>query len=83
MVVRIRFSRIGVGKQPFYHVVVANAQTRRDGMPLEYLGKYHIKPNDSGKIKVQLDFERVNYWLAVGAQPSNTVRVLLGKVYKS
>jgi small subunit ribosomal protein S16 len=80
MVVRIRFSRIGIGKQPFYHVVIANAQSRRDGMPLEYVGKYHTKPNDGGKIKVQLDFHRIKYWLAVGAQPSDTIRILLGKV---
>ena len=51
-------------------------------MPLEYVGKYHTQPNDANKIKVQLDFQRVNYWLAVGAQPSNTVRILLGKVLK-
>ena len=72
--VRIRLTRMGAKKRPFYRVVAADARSPRDGRCIEQLGYYDPmkKPFD-----LKLDLERVDYWLSVGAQPSDTVGNLI------
>jgi small subunit ribosomal protein S16 len=77
MAVRIRLKRLGAKKRPFYRVVVADQRSPRDGRFIENIGKYHPLEDPS---VIEIDEERALYWLGVGAQPSNTVRVLMTKV---
>jgi small subunit ribosomal protein S16 len=77
MSVRIRLKRLGAKKRPYYRVVVADQRSPRDGRFIENIGVYHPLEDPS---KIQIDQERALYWLRVGAQPSNTVRVLMTKV---
>ncbi|KAJ1796647.1 hypothetical protein LPJ59_003622 [Coemansia sp. RSA 2399] len=78
MAVRIRFARHGLRHRPMFHIVAANARSKRDGKPLELLGKYNPQPDLNEKAKqITLNFERTKYWLGVGAQPSDGVRFLL------
>ncbi|HUA01403.1 MAG TPA: 30S ribosomal protein S16 [Candidatus Aquilonibacter sp.] len=70
----IRLARIGKKKHPFYRVVVTEKTRPRNGRFVEIVGTYD--PQKSPAV-VQLDAERVQYWLAKGAQPSDTVRSLL------
>jgi small subunit ribosomal protein S16 len=73
--VRIRLRRVGRKKAPAYRIVVADSKSPRDGKFIEIVGQY--APRQSDENKLNLDVERVNYWLNVGAQPSDTVRSLL------
>ena len=75
--VKIRLRRVGAKKAPFYRIVVADSRSPRDGRFIEEIGTYDPMA-DSGKIKV--DMERTKYWIANGAQPTDTVRGLLKKV---
>jgi len=70
---------MGSKKRPFYRVVALDSATRRDGRPVEFLGYYNpmVEPND-----IKLDMEKIEKWLAQGAEPSNTVRSLLKKAGK-
>tara|TARA_B100000683_G_C12440024_1_gene535616 strand:+ start:294 stop:506 length:213 start_codon:yes stop_codon:yes gene_type:complete len=70
---------MGSKKRPFYRVVALDSATRRDGRPVEYLGYYNpmVEPNE-----IKLDMEKIEKWLAEGAEPSNTVRSLLKKAGK-
>lgn len=77
MAVRLRLTRLGAKKRPFYRVIVTDSRKRRDGYYLENLGTYNPMVNPA---EVKLDLERVDYWLGVGAQPSDTVRDLIAKV---
>jgi small subunit ribosomal protein S16 len=77
MSVRIRLKRLGAKKRPFYRVVVADQRSPRDGRFIENIGRY--QPLDDPSL-IEIDEERALYWLGVGAQPSNTVRVLMTKV---
>jgi small subunit ribosomal protein S16 len=77
MSVRIRLRRLGAKKRPFYRVVVADQRSPRDGRFIENIGRYHPLEDPS---LIEIDEERALYWLGVGAQPSNTVRVLMTKV---
>ena len=77
MSVRIRLKRLGAKKRPFYRVVVADQRSPRDGRFIENIGRY--QPLDDPSV-IEIDEERALYWLGVGAQPSNTVRVLMTKV---
>uniref|UniRef100_A0A7S1U1H1 30S ribosomal protein S16 n=1 Tax=Phaeomonas parva TaxID=124430 RepID=A0A7S1U1H1_9STRA len=80
MVVRLRLQRFGRKALPFYRIVAANARTPRDGKCLEYLGNYNPVPHKiTGEKEVQLNADRIRYWLAVGAQPSDRVAWLLAK----
>lgn len=74
MAVKLRLTRMGSKKRPFYRVVAANSDTRRDGRPLDFLGHYNPMTNPA---TVQIDQEKVKKWLALGAEPSDTVRNLL------
>ena len=76
MAVKIRLKRMGMKKHPFYRVVVADDRSPRDGRFIEQLGYYNPMTNPA---QVQVDGERAKYWLGVGAQPTDTVRVLLKK----
>ena len=75
--VKIRLRRMGAKKAPYYRVVVADSRSPRDGRFIEEIGTYDPMA-ETGKIKV--DMERVKYWVANGAQPTDTVRGLLKKV---
>ena len=72
--VKIRLRRMGAKKAPFYRIVVADSRYPRDGRFIEEIGTYDPAA-DSEKIKV--DMERAKYWIANGAQPTDTVRSLL------
>lgn len=74
MAVRIKLTRLGKIRNPQYRVVVADARTRRDGRSIESIGKYHPKEEPS---LIEIDSERVQYWLSVGAQPTEPVQRLL------
>lgn len=70
----IRLRRVGAKKTPFFRVVVAEHREARDGAFVEILGHYYPRTNPA---KVELNRERVDYWLSKGARPSDTVRTLL------
>ena len=70
MAVKIRLARHGAKKYAYYRIVVADSRARRDGKFIEEVGRYN--PNVTPSM-VKFDTERVNYWLGVGAQPTDTV----------
>lgn len=72
--VRIRLRRIGRKKAPVYRIVVADSQSPRDGKFIEIIGQYAPRQSEGG---LNVDEARANYWMDVGAQPSDTVRSLL------
>ena len=74
MAVKIKLKRLGKIREPFYRIVVADARTKRDGRAIEEIGKYHPKLEPS---LIQIDSERAQYWLSVGAQPTESVQRLL------
>ncbi|GAA4448516.1 30S ribosomal protein S16 [Phytohabitans houttuyneae] len=76
MAVKIRLLRMGKIRNPQYRIVVADSRTKRDGRAIEYVGIYQPK-EDPSIIEVKSD--RVQYWLSVGAQPSEAVQRLLEK----
>jgi small subunit ribosomal protein S16 len=73
---RIRLTRIGAKKKPFYRVVVSEQRQNRDGSFVEILGHYNPKTNPPA---VELKMDRVQHWLSCGAQPSETVSALIKK----
>ncbi len=75
--VKIRLRRMGAKKAPYYRIVVADSRSPRDGRFIEEIGTYDPM-SESDKLKV--DMERAKYWIANGAQPTDTVRGLLKKV---
>jgi small subunit ribosomal protein S16 len=72
--VKIRLKRLGKIREPYYRVVVADSRTKRDGRAIEEIGKYHPKLEPS---LIEIDSERAQYWLSVGAQPTEQVQHLL------
>ena len=74
MAVKIKLMRLGKIRQPYYRVVVADSRTRRSGRAIETIGKYHPKLEPS---LIEIDSERAQYWLGVGAQPTEPVQHLL------
>ena len=74
MAVKIKLTRLGKIRNPQYRVVIADARTRRNGRAIESIGKYHPKEEPS---LIEIDSERVQYWLGVGAQPTEPVLALL------
>jgi small subunit ribosomal protein S16 len=72
--VKIKLKRLGKIREPYYRIVVADARTKRDGRAIEEIGKYHPKADPS---VIEVDSERVQHWLSVGAQPTDPVRHLL------
>ncbi len=74
MAVKIRLKRLGKIRSPHYRIVVMDSRNKRDGRAIEEIGKYHPK-NDPSVISV--DSERAQYWLSVGAQPTEAVVAIL------
>lgn len=77
--VKLRLARAGAKKNPFYRIVVTDSRNPRDGRFIEQVGTYDPMKDPS---QFQLDMERVDYWLGVGAQTSESVKKLLLKVRK-
>ena len=74
MAVKIRLKRMGKIRAPYYRIVVADSRTKRDGRVIEEIGKYH--PTQEPSV-IEVDSERAQYWLGVGAQPTEQVAALL------
>ena len=74
MSVKIRLKRLGKIRAPYYRIVVADSRTKRDGRVIEEIGKYH--PTEEPSF-IEIDSARAQYWLGVGAQPTEQVTALL------
>ena len=74
MAVKIKLTRFGKIRNPQYRIAVADARNRRDGRSIEVIGRYHPKEEPS---LIEVDSERAQYWLGVGAQPTEPVLALL------
>ena len=74
MAVKIRLKRMGKIRAPYYRIVVADSRTKRDGRVIEEIGKYH--PTEEPSL-IEVESERAQYWLSVGAQPTEQVAALL------
>ena len=74
MAVKIKLKRLGKIRSPHYRIVVADSRTRRDGRAIEEIGLYHPMENPSF---IKVDSDRVQYWLGVGAQPTEPVQAIL------
>lgn len=74
MAVKIRLKRMGKIRAPFYRIVVADSRAKRDGRSIEEIGKYH--PTEEPSF-IEVNSERAQYWLSVGAQPSPQVEAIL------
>ena len=80
--VKIRLSRGGAKKRPFYHIVVADSRSKRDGRRIEKIGFFN--PMAKGQEEtLRLDLERVDYWTGVGAQLSQRVQNLVSQARSS
>ena len=77
MAVKMRLKRMGAKKAPYYRIVVADSRAPRDGRFIEEVGTYN--PDAEGE-KLKVNMDRVQYWIANGAQPTDTVRGLMKKV---
>lgn len=80
MAVAIRLKREGARNHPFYKIVVADKRSPRDGKFIEILGTYD--PKQKGE-NFKIDVDRANYWVGVGAQPSQTVGSIISKARKA
>ncbi|MFT3714894.1 MAG: 30S ribosomal protein S16 [Gordonia sp. (in: high G+C Gram-positive bacteria)] len=74
MAVKIKLTRLGKIRNPQYRIIVADSRTRRNGRAIETIGKYHPKEEPS---LIEVDSERAQYWLSVGAQPTEPVAAIL------
>ncbi len=74
MAVKIRLKRMGKIRTPFYRIVIADSRTKRDGRVIEEIGTYNPKTEPS---TIHVDSERAQYWLGVGAQPTEAVAAIL------
>ena len=74
MAVKIRLKRLGKIRAPYYRIVVADSRTKRDGRVIEEIGLYHPTEEPS---RIEVDSDRAQYWLSVGAQPTEQVAALL------
>jgi small subunit ribosomal protein S16 len=74
LAVKIRLKRLGKIRAPYYRIVVADSRTKRDGRVIEEIGKYH--PTEEPSF-IEIDSARAQYWLSVGAQPTEQVTALL------
>ncbi|MGN1352424.1 MAG: 30S ribosomal protein S16 [Clostridia bacterium] len=74
MMVKIRLQRVGKKKAPFYHIVVADSKSPRDGKIIEQIGTYNpmVEPSE-----IKLDSEKVEKWIKNGAKPTETVKRLI------
>ena len=76
----IRLTRMGTKKRPLYRIVVADSRRFRDGKFIERVGSYNPLPQNP---EVNINLDRVDYWIAKGARPSDTVRSLITGARKS
>ncbi len=74
MAVKIRLKRMGKIRTPFYRIVIADSRTKRDGRVIEEIGTYNPKTEPS---TIKVESERAQYWLGVGAQPTEAVAAIL------
>ena len=74
MAVKIRLTRMGAKKAPFYRIVVMDSRKARDGEYVDQVGYYNPKKNPA---EVKLDVEKAKDWISKGAQPTDTVRAIL------
>ena len=74
MATKIKLLRLGKIRSPHYRIVIADARTKRDGRVIETIGKYHPKEDPSF---IEVDSDRAQYWLGVGAQPTEAVAAIL------
>jgi small subunit ribosomal protein S16 len=72
--VKIKLKRMGKIREPYYRIIVADARTKRDGRAIEEIGKYHPKQDPSF---IEVNSDRAQHWLSVGAQPTDPVRKIL------
>lgn len=77
MSVKIRLTRVGTKKRPYYRIIAIDSRKKRDGAYLENLGVYHPLKKDGDEIIVEE--ARIKDWLSKGAKPSHTVKILLNK----
>ena len=80
MALKIRLTKVGSVHQPLYRVVVAEARSRRDGAAVENLGTY--RPGDKGS-PINVNLERVDYWISKGAKPTNTMHAMIKKARRT
>ncbi|SDO63440.1 30S ribosomal protein S16 [Geodermatophilus sp. DSM 45219] len=73
MATKIKLMRLGKMRAPYYRIVVADSRTKREGRSIETIGKYHPKEDPSF---IEVDSERAQYWLGVGAQPTEAVAAI-------
>ena len=76
MAVKIRLRRMGAKKAPYYRVVIADSRYPRDGRSIEEIGTYNPMEDPP---KIEIDAEKANKWIKNGAQPTDSVRILLKK----
>ncbi|ADQ46566.1 ribosomal protein S16 [Caldicellulosiruptor kronotskyensis 2002] len=76
MAVRIRLKRMGAKNNPFYRIVIADSRTPRDGKTIDEIGYYNPLKNPAD---IKVDVEKAKKWLSYGAQPTDTVKILLKK----
>ena len=74
MAVKIKLKRLGKIRAPYYRIIIADSRTKRDGRAIEEIGKYHPKAEPSF---IEVDSDRAQHWLSVGAQPTDPVRKIL------
>jgi len=72
--VKIKLKRLGKIRAPYYRIIIADSRTKRDGRAIEEIGKYHPKDEPSF---IEVDSDRAQHWLSVGAQPTDPVRKIL------
>jgi small subunit ribosomal protein S16 len=76
MAVRIRLTRLGKKKKPFYRIIVADSESKRDGKFLDVVGTYDPLQNPAA---IKINTEKLQEWIGKGALPTTTVKSLLGK----
>ncbi len=76
MAVRIRLTRLGKKKKPYYRIIVADSESKRDGKFLDIVGTYDPLQNPAA---ITIDNDKLQEWLGKGAQPTTTVKSLIGK----
>ena len=82
MPVRIRLSRRGAKKRPFYRIVVADSRRARDGKFIENIGTYNPMLQKDNPERVKLNVEKAKEWIAKGAQPSDAMKSILNQTTK-
>ena len=80
MSVRIRLSRAGAKKRPFYRIVIADSRRARDGKFIERIGTYNPMLNKKNPNRVKINLERAKYWLSKGARPSDRIAIFLSNM---